>query len=232
MPRTCTVCAHPKRSEIDRALLDGMTYRTIADRFGLSETALKRHKAEHVPARVAKAKEAKQVADADDLLSQLKALRNRAVGILQKAESALRLELTNGSRVISLPASEATIRGYSAVDLLLIDEASRVDDALYASVRPMLATSNGRLVAMSTPWGRRGWWYEAWRSTDAWHRTEVKATDCPRISAAFLEEEQRNMGQWFFAQEYMCEFLDAESAAFRSEDIEAAFTEDIEQWRL
>lgn len=149
-----------------------------------------------------------------------------------KAESALRLELENGSRVISLPASEATIRGYSAVALLLIDEASRVSDALYSSVRPMLATSGGRLVAMSTPWGRRGWWWKAWCSTSDWHRTMVAAMDCPRIPAAFLAEEERTLGAWFFRQEYLCEFLDAESAAFRSEDIEAAFTEETEQWML
>lgn len=69
-------------------LVEGITYRTIADRFGLSETALKRHKADHLPGHVAKAQEAAQVADADDLLKQLKALRNRAISILQKAETA------------------------------------------------------------------------------------------------------------------------------------------------
>ena len=88
MPRVCSICTHSQRSEIDRALVEGATYRTIADRFGLSETALKRHKSEHLPGHVAKAQEAAQVADADDLLQQLKALRNRAIRILQKAETA------------------------------------------------------------------------------------------------------------------------------------------------
>jgi hypothetical protein len=88
MPRVCTVCAHPKRHDIDRALVEGSTYRTIADRFGLSETALKRHKKDHLPSRVAKAKAAEEVAVADDLLAQIKALRNRAIVILQKAEAA------------------------------------------------------------------------------------------------------------------------------------------------
>ncbi len=88
MPRSCTVCAHSQRQEIDRALLEGITYRTIADRFGLSETALKRHKADHVPARIAKATAAKQVADADDLLGQLRDLRTKAITILEAAESA------------------------------------------------------------------------------------------------------------------------------------------------
>lgn len=88
MPRTCTACGHPQRPEIDRALVDGATYRTIADRYGLSETALKRHKSDHLPGHVAKAQEAAQVADADDLLKQLKALRNKAISILEQAEKA------------------------------------------------------------------------------------------------------------------------------------------------
>ncbi len=88
MPRTCTVCTHPQRPEIDRALVDGITYRMISDRYGLSETSLKRHRKEHLPSHVAKAQEAAKVADADDLLQQLKALRNKAIGILQKAETA------------------------------------------------------------------------------------------------------------------------------------------------
>lgn len=66
--------------------MDGVTYRTIADRFGLSETSLKRHKADHLPGHVATAKAAAQVADADDLLGQLQALRTKAVGILEAAE--------------------------------------------------------------------------------------------------------------------------------------------------
>lgn len=149
-----------------------------------------------------------------------------------RAESALRLELENGSRIISLPAKEATIRGYAGVALLVIDEAARVPNDLYTAVRPMLATSGGRLVALSTPFGTRGWWYEAWESPDNWKRVEIPATACPRIPASFLAEERRTLGEWWFSQEYLCQFLDAQSAAFRREDIERAFSEDVEQWAL
>jgi hypothetical protein len=149
-----------------------------------------------------------------------------------EAENRLTLELENGSRIVSLPGKEGTIRGYSGVDLLLIDEASRVADGLYASVRPMLAVSNGQLIAPSTPYGTRGWWYEAWQSTEPWERYEVPATEISRISREFLAEEHRNMGQWWYEQEYMCRFLDAESQAFRRADIDRAFSEDIETWQL
>ncbi len=59
----------------------------------------------------------------------------------------------------------------------------------------MLAVSGGRLICMSTPWGKRGWWHESWVSDEAWERYEVPATQCPRIPQEFLEEERRVLGQ-------------------------------------
>jgi helicase-like protein len=74
-------------------------------------------------------------------------------------ESVLRAEFANGSRILALPGTERTIRGYAAADLVVIDEAARVEDELLAAVRPMLATSTGggRLIALTTPAGKRGW---------------------------------------------------------------------------
>ncbi len=63
------------------------------------------------------------------------------------------LLLPNGSRIIGLPGTEATVRGFSSVALLLIDEAARVADAMYKALRPMLAVADGDLWMMSTPWG-------------------------------------------------------------------------------
>jgi hypothetical protein len=149
-----------------------------------------------------------------------------------ESESALRLELGNGSRIVSLPGKEATVRGYSGVRLLAVDEAARVPDELYFSVRPMLAVSGGRLVAISTPFGSRGWWFEAWRSAEARERYKVPAQEFPRISREFLEEERRTMGEWWYGQEYGCEFLDAETQPFGREDVERAFEEEVEAWAL
>lgn len=149
-----------------------------------------------------------------------------------ESESALRVELQNSSRIVSLPGKEQTVSGFSRVRLLAVDEAARVPDELYYSVRSMLAVSRGRLVALSTPFGSRGWWYEAWKSEESWERYEVPATECPRISEEFLQEEQGTLGNWWSAQEYECKFLDAEIQAFRREDVDRAFEEEIEAWAL
>jgi Terminase large subunit, T4likevirus-type, N-terminal len=142
-------------------------------------------------------------------------------------ETLTRLQLSNGSRIVSLPGSEKTTRGYSAAKLVVMDEASRVPDDLLAVVRPMLATTRGRFIAMTTPSGKRGWFYEAWSSGEGWERIEVKARDCPRISKEFLDEELSALGPMQFAQEYECEFIDSETSAFNSELIEAALVNDF-----
>jgi hypothetical protein len=145
-----------------------------------------------------------------------------------KQESALQLELTNGSRIIALPGKEATIRGYAGVDLLVIDEASRVDDALYYSVRPMLAVSGGRLIALTTPFGKRGFFHQEWtEGGDDWQRTKITALDVPRISAEFLEEERRALGEWWFSQEYMCEFMETTDQVFAYDLIQEAMSSDV-----
>ena len=90
------------------------------------------------------------------------------------------------------------MRGFSGVRLLIFDEASRVPDGLYRALRPVLAVSGGRLLAMSTPWGKRGWWWTEWTEGGSeWARVEVPATQCPRIPASFLAAEQRTMGPWW-----------------------------------
>lgn len=149
-----------------------------------------------------------------------------------ESESALRLTLENGSRIVSLPGKEGSIRGFSGVRLLIIDEAARVEDSLYMSVRPMLAVSAGRLIGLSTPFGTRGWWYEAWRGGEPWERYEIPAAMCPRIPAAFLAEERRNMGEWWYTQEYECRFMEGQTSVFTREEVERAFAEEVHAWAV
>ncbi len=143
-------------------------------------------------------------------------------------ENTETIELANGSRIVALPGKEGTIRGYSGVRLLIVDEASRVDDALYKSVRPMLAVSGGDLVLLSTPFGKRGFFHHEWENGgDRWRRTKITAYDVPRIERAWLDAERAAIGDWWFEQEYLCEFVDTDDQFFASELITAAISADV-----
>jgi hypothetical protein len=142
-------------------------------------------------------------------------------------EKKLSLELENGSRIITLPGSEKTIRGFSGAALLLVDEASRVDDGLYYAVRPMLAVSGGALIMLSTPFGRRGVFFEEWTGGSEWRRFEIPASECPRISEEFLDEERQTLPRRVFEQEYCCVFAETGDAVFTYEDVAGAITPEV-----
>src|SRR5262249_16031821 len=148
-----------------------------------------------------------------------------------REESVLRSELPNGSRIVSLPGTERTVRGYSKADLIIIAEAARVEDSLLVATRPMMAVSVGgdRLIALSTPAGKRGWFYEAWiNGGDTWHRVRVPASECPRISEAFLQEELKELGALRFSEEYQLEFVEPDQAVFPTSIVDAAFVPEIQ----
>ena len=133
----------------------------------------------------------------------------------------------NGSRIVGLPGTQATVRGFSAVSLMVIDEASRVQDEMYKALRPMLAVSDGDLWVLSTPNGRRGFFHDAWANGGAeWLKVSAPATECSRISAAFLEEERKEMGHEWFEQEYMCGFVDGAAEWFGRELLDAALIDE------
>jgi phage FluMu gp28-like protein len=159
----------------------------------------------------------------------------RLLGVERKGDgdNEMSLVFPNGSRIVGLPGSEATIRGFSAVSLLVVDEAARVSDELYKAIRPMLAVSGGALWLMSTPHGKRGFFWEAWERGGAeWERVRVTGYQCPRIEREFLEEERRNMGERWFRQEYMCEFVDVDSAVFDRDLVGRAITTAVEPLRF
>jgi hypothetical protein len=154
----------------------------------------------------------------------------RMLGIRPKGDgdNETSLALPNGSRIVGLPGTEATIRGFSAPSLLLVDEAARCSDDLYLAMRPMLAVSNGTLWLMSTPFGKRGFFYDAWaNSGPEWERFRAMGTECPRIKKAHLDEERATMGERWFRQEYLCEFEDTLSGVFARELVEGAITDEI-----
>jgi hypothetical protein len=164
-----------------------------------------------------------------EMLRTLKLLLGKLHGAPALAsESATKIELANGSRILALPGTEKTVRGLAGVDLVIIDEAARVEDGLIQAVRPMLATkANGRLIALTTPAGKRGWFYDAWHGDGDWERVRVAASDCQRISKEFLDEELKELGAMRFSEEYGLEFRDSDEAVFPVAVIEAAFTKEV-----
>lgn len=148
-------------------------------------------------------------------------------------DNEISLLLPNDSRIVGLPGTEATVRGFSSVSLLLVDEASRVSDDLYLAVRPMLAVSNGALWLLSTPHGQRGFFYETWaHGGPEWERIQVPASECPRIAPEFLNEERAAMGDRWFRQEYGCEFTQSEDRLFDLELIQSAITDEFKPLRF
>jgi hypothetical protein len=141
-------------------------------------------------------------------------------------DSVTACTLSNGSRCLCLPNDEDTIRCYSGVDLIILDEASRVSDEVYYAVKPMVAVSHGEIIAMSTPAGKRGWWYKEWTEGETWERVQVRACECQRIDPAFLEEER--LTNLLYPQEYDCQFLDSQGQLFSTEMIESLFSDDVE----
>jgi len=147
--------------------------------------------------------------------------------VAPEVENRLELELENGSRIVALPGKEGTVRSFSGVRVLIIDEAARVTDDLYKSVRPMLAVSQGRLVTLSTPFGKRGFFFREWTEGRNWHRVKITAHDCPRISPTFLEEERTSLGDWWFQQEYLCEFVETVDQVFSYDLVMGAVSAEV-----
>jgi hypothetical protein len=88
VPRACTICTHPGLDAINHALVEGTPNRRIASQYDVTERAVRNHKSGHLPATLAKAQEAEEVARADDLLSDVRDLQTRALAILDKAEGS------------------------------------------------------------------------------------------------------------------------------------------------
>jgi hypothetical protein len=163
----------------------------------------------------------------------LKRIKNRYAQLAMTSEptvdTATELALPNGSSVLAVPGSEETIRGIDAVDLLIVDEASVVPDDLYAAVVPMLATTDGRQVLMSTPRGKRGFFWREWaEGGDEWHREVITWREIPRFSVSWIERQRRRLGEYLFSQEFECVFVDDETQYFSSALVSAALSDEVQ----
>ena len=167
---------------------------------------------------------------------QSKELFHTAIGMWETLDARIlpdtlnttSVEFASGSRIVALPSTEKNIRGFSRIALLIIDEAARVGDDLYHSVKPMLAVSNGRIALLSTPFGKRGFYHKEWTEGVGWHRVKVTADQCPRITTDFLAGEKRSLPDAWYRQEYMCEFAETDDAVFSHDDVKRAITSDVQ----
>ncbi|MEJ1938800.1 hypothetical protein WDZ92_52050, partial [Nostoc sp. NIES-2111] len=100
----------------------------------------------------------------------------------------------------------------------------------YQAASPMLAVKNGALWLLSTPFGARGFFWKEWTAGgEGWLRVQVKATDCVRLRPEFLERERMRMGEDWYRQEYLCEFVGAEDGPFRAQLLERALLQGVER---
>ncbi|MBF6022865.1 terminase large subunit domain-containing protein [Lysobacter niastensis] len=176
-----------------------------------------------------KQKQAQEVFNkAFDLHAQLSEL-----GELPKVEkSGEELRFSNGSRVLALPSTVESIRGYAA-KLALVDEAAFTEDGTLAKISPMLTTTNGRLICSSTPNGATGWFHESWHhGGEGWHRLTVTVEQLlaypnARLTAAEIERQRLILTPLQFRQEFGLEWLDGDLQFFPTETIESALCDEI-----
>ena len=136
------------------------------------------------------------------------------------------------SRVVSLPGTPENIRGFSAPNMIIIDEAAFTDDELFFAAEPMLNVSKGAFWLLSTPYGKRGEFHRRWEHGEGWVKKKVTAYDCPRIDHKTIEDAKRDMPAGKFNQEYMCEFVETDDQVFGSAFIDAAFDPSVEEWEI
>jgi len=154
----------------------------------------------------------------------------RKLGIKPRGDgdNTTSLQLPNNSRLVGLPANKDTGRGFSGVSLLLVDEASRVEDELFHAIMPATAAHHDPTIwLMSTPNGRRGFFYNNWiNETSGYTRISVPATACPRIPTKFLDEQRAQLPKRDFNQEYLCEFHEPNDAIFSMDLIKKCYVDD------
>jgi len=175
--------------------------------------------------------------------------------------SAFEKKFENGSRIIALPGTEKSVRGYSKPDLIIIDEAARVPDETYKAMRPMLTGApNAVLILLSTPWNMTGFFHKEWTKNPIWKkifvvprfelineqiveripeadfkkemaRQGIDAFYSPRHTIEFLYEELMSLGPIWFKREYGCEFLEGMETMFTMDMIEDSYDDTIKMAR-
>lgn len=142
-------------------------------------------------------------------------------------DSATSMEFDNRARILSLPGDPDSVRSISNASMVIVDEAAFCDDNLLMAVEPLLSTSGGPLWVMSSPFGKRGFFYDLCRDPEGFRYTRITADQCPHISAQFLAKRKKRWPAWKYQQEFFAEFVDTDEAVFGSGLIARMFTDDV-----
>lgn len=144
------------------------------------------------------------------------------------ADSATTMKLANGSRVVALPGTSSTTRGYAAAKLLIIDEAAFVDDDVFAGVLPMVDSRTGTVAVLSTPNGQQGWFYELWDDlANGWERHRITVYESEQWDAERIELMRTSVGSFRFASDYEALFTDTSQQVFKTSDVRACFDNNL-----
>ena len=148
------------------------------------------------------------------------------------------MKLKNGSIIRCLPTGLAGtgIRGFT-IDRLIADEAAFIGDDVFTAVTPMLLTTGGDIILVSTPHGKQGYFYDCYKdpSFKVFHINSEQVirdrvisitwTEFQRVRALeHLEQEKRRMTQLQYAQEYLGEFIDSLRQFFTDDLIKKCMT--------
>ena len=130
------------------------------------------------------------------------------------------LELKNGSKILCRAIGDTGegIRGYTA-NIIIIDEAAFVNERVWSAITPIISVSHGKMILLSTPHGRKGYYYNCFSDKD-YTSFHVSALDCPRHTKEFLDKAEARMTKVEFATEYLGEFIDELREYFTDEWIE------------
>ena len=142
------------------------------------------------------------------------------------------LQLKNGSKIFCRAVGDTGggMRGPTAT-MIVLDEASLIPDRAWVAIEPMISVSKGRIIVLSTPQGKRGFFYEA-SINEEYKQFRVSARDCPRHTKKFLDKKQSELSPIAFATEYLGEFIDDYNRKFSEEWIDKVCVEEKTEVRI
>lgn len=152
-------------------------------------------------------------------------------------KSGSSLEFFNDTTIHTFPATPEALRGSENVICVLLDEAAHFklldDRVVYDALEPNIANTEGDFVCLSTPNGKRGFFYDLWCEQNEYYKLAQPYT----VSYGLLLSEsyiarKKNDARIDFEQEFNCQFTASRNAAFPAGLFADSTLEDYELVKL